>query len=370
MSNTLVTPLAIAERMLPHLKNNAIFSEKVFTDYSDEFVQGRGATVKVRIPATFTATDFDGDLANEYQDITETSLNIVMDSLIDTSVIIDTDELTTDLDKLEERVLVPAANSLMQKLDVDLWTAIYQGSYIAVGAAASTPADLSDFTLVRKNLNDQNALFIDRSLIVDNTAEATLLLLDTLVEVDKSGSTTALRQGSMGTVMGLNTFSSNNVGTHTKGTLDGGETATGSAASTTITIASGGNAGTITKGDILTVTGGLVHVATAAATMDGSGDGTVSVYPAIPAGGYSTDAVALTATHTANVGFQKDAIALVSRPLAPAIGGAQSSSLSFEGLNLRVTWGYDMDTKANKLSMDMIYGIKVLRNQHIVRLLG
>jgi len=370
MSNTLITPTLIAERMLPQLFNNALGSQMVYLDYSNDFVQGVGSTVTVRVPAEFTAIEFDGDLSGQYQNITESSISVAMNTIATTDVVITSQELTQDLDALEARVLIPAARSLMQKLDTDLFTEIYKGSYLTVGAAASTPDALSDFTGVRKELNEQNAPFSDRFLVVNADAEEKFLQLDTLVEADKSGATQALREGSIGRVMGLGTFSSNNIQSHVIGTLDAGALTTGTAGSKTLTIASGGNAGTVKKGDILTITGGISHVATALATMSSGGAGTVYVEPAVPAGNYAGAATALTANHVGNVGFQKEAIALVSRPLAPAMGGAQSASLSYNGLNLRVTWDYDMDTKSNVLSMDMIYGIRILRYNNVIRLLG
>lgn len=57
--------------------------------------------------------------------------------------------------------------------------------------------------------------------------------------------------------------------------------------------------------------------------------------------------------------FHPYAFAFVTRPLsAPA--GVESYTTSYNGIALRVTRGYDMKTKTEMLSMDVLYGYKLL----------
>lgn len=57
--------------------------------------------------------------------------------------------------------------------------------------------------------------------------------------------------------------------------------------------------------------------------------------------------------------FHPYAFAFVTRPLA-APAGVESYTTSYNGISLRVTRGYDMKTKTEMLSMDVLYGYKLL----------
>ena len=69
--------------------------------------------------------------------------------------------------------------------------------------------------------------------------------------------------------------------------------------------------------------------------------------------------------------FHKNAFALVSRPLEQPMGGASSYVTSIgNGINVRVVMGYNQDKKVNKISFDILYGVKTLYPELAARLLG
>ena len=59
--------------------------------------------------------------------------------------------------------------------------------------------------------------------------------------------------------------------------------------------------------------------------------------------------------------FHRDAFAFVSRPMALPIGGATGAVEDFEGIAIRVTADYEMTSKQNVMSFDVLYGVKTLR---------
>lgn len=64
--------------------------------------------------------------------------------------------------------------------------------------------------------------------------------------------------------------------------------------------------------------------------------------------------------------FHPYAFAFVTRPLtAPA--GVEAYTTNYNGISLRVTRGYDMKTKTEMLSMDVLYGYKLLDDTLAVR---
>lgn len=58
--------------------------------------------------------------------------------------------------------------------------------------------------------------------------------------------------------------------------------------------------------------------------------------------------------------FHKNAIALVTRQLELPQGAAKSAIVNYDGFGLRVVYGYDMNSKTDTISIDMLCGVKVL----------
>lgn len=61
--------------------------------------------------------------------------------------------------------------------------------------------------------------------------------------------------------------------------------------------------------------------------------------------------------------FHKNAFALVTRPLALPQGASNAAIVDYDGFGLRVVYGYDMNTKTDTVSIDMVCGVKTLDAQ-------
>lgn len=73
-----------------------------------------------------------------------------------------------------------------------------------------------------------------------------------------------------------------------------------------------------------------------------------------------------------NFGFAEEAVGFITRPLAqPQQGqGVVSDVVNYEGLNLRVTMGYDMDEQGHVVTIDMLAGFATLYEEFGVVMLG
>ena len=70
--------------------------------------------------------------------------------------------------------------------------------------------------------------------------------------------------------------------------------------------------------------------------------------------------VTVTAKYTPALAFHKNAFALVTRPLAQPMGAAKSAIVSYDGFGLRVVYDYDIQTKTDTVSIDMVCGVATL----------
>ena len=377
-TNTFITIKNIARQLLPRLIENLVFPNLVHKDYSNDFVTGQGATIQVKKPVILEAKDFveaDGVTA---QDVKEQSVEVTLDKLATVDVEFGAIQRATNVDDLNRLFLEPAAVALAQKINSD-GLGVYKDIIYTGGTAATTPSALSDLTTARKLLNVQKAPVAPRYALWDPEAEAKFLELDTFVEADKSGTTEALRNGSLGRIMGFENFMSQAVKTHKKGTLATAGTAgkkimlKGAAAGVTQVVLDTDDSaltGTLVKGDILTftpATGDAVKVLVTADATAADNEITVKFTPALT---MADDAVVtILANHTANLAFHPSAFAFVTRPLvAPA--GVESYVTSYNGITLRVVRGYDMKYKKEMLSMDVLYGYKTMYPELAVRFLG
>lgn len=370
MSNEFISVKEIARQVLPRLIENLVFPNLIHKDFSEEYATGKGATIQVKKPVILTAKEFNESEGTSSQDVKEESVDVTLDKLATVDVEFGAIQRATNVDDLNRLFLEPAAVALAEKINSD-GLFLYKDIPYVVGTAGTTPSKLADLASVRKMLNTNKVPVSGRVAVWDPEADANFTTIDAIVNAEKSGSTAALREGSIGRVFGLDNYMAQGVKQHATGITAAtsvkvnGKVTEGS---TTLSIDGTTLTGKLVKGDVITIKKNNYVVVEDTGEASANAISNIKVYPALPEIADDT-VVTLVAGHTANLAFNPMAFAFVTRPLvAPA--GVESYVTSYNGITLRVVRGYDMKYKKEMLSMDVLYGYKTMYPELATRVLG
>lgn len=371
MANNVLTMQNIAREALPLLVEKLVMPMTVNRDYSNDFV-GKGKTIQVERPAVFVADEFGGTI--NLQDINETSVPVTMNKIADVSFKVSSADLALEITQFKTKYLDAAAIAIAEKINRD-GLSLYEDIPYYYGVSGTTPDSLDDFAQAEKILNDNKVPMDERFAVWDTAAKAKFQVLDAIVNADKSGTTEALRKGAIGDVAGFNNLMSQAVRTHTAGTFTAVATpltnGTIAADATVLTLDGGAGTETLLKGDVLKIgTEQFVVTANAAAV---AGAISVNVYPAVEE--EITDGTAVVfpdktaGAHVANLAYHPKAFIFVTRPLDTP-PGVESYVTSYEGITLRVTMAYDINTKETTMSIDTLYDYVTAYPELATRVLG
>ena len=365
MSNTFITSSMVAREMLVALENSLIAANLVYRSVEGDFKKV-GDTVNVRVPATFVADQFNASISN--QNITESSVPVVVDTLADVSIEITSKERALSFSNFVTQVINPAAYALANEIDRNLLAAAVAGA--SLSASASSTAVLTDIGNVAKQLDKKNVLQQDRYFLMNPEHKYRYLALDNFSKVAYSGSEAALREADLGKVYGLQTFMAQNAPDTTAATAGTATSYTVAGTIGTKVVALGSLSAataTIKAGDGFVVDNHLYRF-----TEDGTGTSSAIAEIDIDRKLHKTITTSDTiyvVRDTNSVAFHKSGIALVVVPQEVPEGGVVGSyAVSPSGIAVRVVSGYDLTYKKEIMSIDVLYGIKVLDGNRICRL--
>ncbi|MDH4183350.1 MAG: hypothetical protein OEV92_03945 [Nitrospinota bacterium] len=394
MPNTILTPTAIARETLAQLINNCVFGNLVHRDLESNFAKAPriGESITIRKPVKFTVTD---GATLSSQDVTENSTSITIDQRKHVAFSFSSQELTMKIDEFSKRYIEPAAIQLANAIDSSI-----AGLYVAVpgfsGAAGTTPNTFAHLANLGKLMSKNGVPNKGRNLVLGPDAKWTLA--DAFKGFYQETITKEiLREATLGRFAGFDCFEDQNIKVHTKGVQSGTPLVNGATQTGSTLVTDGwtiSQTPIIKVGDVITIDGVYAvnpvsretqsHLAqftvTAAANSDGSGNATISIYPAITtSGAYQTvsgspaDNAAinvLAANHVANLAFTKEAFALAMVPLEVPKSAAWSSQESHDGFSIRFIRDYDVTNDKEIYRLDVFYGVKCIYPELAARLLG
>ena len=385
MANTLITPEIIAKEALMQLKNNTVMGSRVHREYKHEFAKV-GAVVSIRKPVKFVASD---GATRVNQDVSEDTIPFTINKRKHVSWEFSTQDLTLTIEEYSKRYIQPASIALGNIVDSDL-CALYKDVYNATGSAGTTPATFKAFAAAATELNRFAVPMDNRNLVFDPDAE--LNAADVLSGKNNEAMVdSSIRNLTVGRIGNMQSYMDQNIKTHTAGT-NSGDTAYlingADQEGSTLTIDTG--AGTYVVGDIITIVGvnsvnpvsreSTSNLMKFTVTANMAGGGTeVSISPAIvtsgahknvDAGPANDAAIAITATHQANLAFHRNAFGLVVLPLELPDGAAFKARQTDDNLSIRVVKDYDIENDVDIIRLDILYGVKSIYADLANRLLG
>lgn len=199
---------AIARTTLAALDRAIVLPATVFRNAEADFVGGVGNTVTVRTPASLTARVLaDRNQAITYDDVTETGVDVKLDTVIYHGARIEDEVAETDLENFMAQVGVRQVIAVAEQSEAvvaAIFNALSSGTDIEIGADI-----IDDIVDARKALNAANVPFSNRFLAVSPSVEALLLKSDKLIRYDGSGTDIALREATVGRLLGFDVITSN-----------------------------------------------------------------------------------------------------------------------------------------------------------------
>jgi hypothetical protein len=212
MANTLYTPAQAARSTLAALRYLTVLPRTVRQDFSAEFVAGRGQTVNVKLPIsagtarTYTPTNRTARDAIVFDELDQDTIPVTLDTQVYKAIRLPDDFATFTLQNLEQEVLKPQAESVVDGVTAPLLTemnAIASTAGIDALAADGSNA-LAVVIQARAILNARKVPLSNRWLALSPEAEAAFLTLEQLQKVNESGSDGVLREATIGRLMGFN----------------------------------------------------------------------------------------------------------------------------------------------------------------------
>ncbi len=358
----------IAAEALMHLEDGLVITRSVARDKTSDFMirpngYAVGDSVRIKTRPDYEARDFvaDGN-AIVIQNIRESKRNLTIEKWFDVSVKITAREKTLDLESFSDQVIRPAVYRLAEKCDVHVGTKILE-------AAGEYPSDdlfatAADMALARKAATLQQLELGSRLCLVNLDLEAKLLGASYFTTYNNRGPSgeTVFNSAQMGFAMGMSFMSSINFpdfthvhsgGTTTVDTTDPLDNTIGLLVLTVDAITGG-----FTAGDRIAIAGvrrPLKVAANAAALAT-----TISLTDPITeiiADGAAVTVVGSGQTITSAGGAIFDSQSLaVAMPMLDPASDKPSFVVSSNGYSIRVVQGYDMVTKTETLSLDLLIG--------------
>lgn len=215
MANTFLKPETIARTALALLQREIVLPRLVWRFGQSDFQGAKDDTITLRVPAVLTARDYEWRTRNAaivIDDLTETGVDVTLDTHPYSAVAVTDEQLTLDIVNFGTQVLQPQVRAVAERLENLIATTLGGAIVPAAAEIAHTIGTTDGYATAvkaRQVLNMQNVPMAGRVLLLGANLEADFLSSDHLTLVDQSGSDSALRDGTLGRILGFTVVTSN-----------------------------------------------------------------------------------------------------------------------------------------------------------------
>lgn len=360
----------IAAEALIGLKDALIIAPLCSSDKTAEFNNRPngyrvGDEIRIKTRPVYQTTEFTAGGSVTKQAIRESHRTMTIEKHLDISVEIGAKEKALDLESFSSQVIIPAVQTLAESCDQHVGTKILQGRglHTSTVSAPGLYATAADMANARKVSTIQQLDPSGRYNLVDLDLEAQLLGADYFIQSQHRGTEgpVAFNRGYLNTALGMDFFSSINfpaLGAHTVGS---GAGATNNGVGNLVgesTLIYDGGSGTFLAGDRIEVAGVRrpMIVKTDTTGVTGSIPLVDPIDELIPdSAAITTIGVAAKAQTYKGAIFDNSSLA-VAMPILDTPSDKPASVASSDGYSVRVVQGYDMTTKTELLSIDLLIG--------------
>lgn len=344
----------------------------------------------------------------QIEDITETSVPVVLNHQTHVGISFTSQDLKLSIDEFSKRLIAPAVATIANRIDF-YGLQLYQQVYNFVGVPGTVPQDLNVYLNAQAALNN-NATPMDgqRHVCITPQMESTIVyalkgLFQSSTQIKEQ-----YEKGMMGTASGFDWSMDQNVWTHTVGAIGTSNPLINTAGQTGASLITDGwtaNAAILNVGDIIQLANVYQvnpqsrqstnvlqpFVVTAPVVADGAGNATISVSPSIiTAGAYQTvtttpadnaiitvfgigtaSFAGLTGISTPQaLAFHPDAftLACADLPLPEGVDMAARAADPDIGISMRLVRAYDINTDKWPCRVDVLYGWAALRPELACRI--
>lgn len=218
MANTFIKPDKIAAAALGLLEREIVLPGLVWRDAGGDFRGAGGDTISIRVPARTQArtralrgtrpTTSEGAGIITMDELTETKVDVTLDTAVYSAVPVTDEELTLDIGDFGSQILGPQVRAVAEGVENAVAAEMTGATY-----AVNLTFDGTDpwKTLIDANtaLNKSNIPRDGRVVVCGPDVEAAILKSDHLARFDQSGSDSALRRAELGRLAGFPIYVSN-----------------------------------------------------------------------------------------------------------------------------------------------------------------
>jgi hypothetical protein len=212
VANTFIKATRVASAALGLLEREIVLPGLVWRDAGGDFAGAGGDTISIRVPARTTArtrtlrgargSSSEGTGIITMDDLTETKVDVTLDTDVYNAVPVTDEELTLDITDFGAQILAPQVRAVAEGIENALVDEMLGATY-ATTLTLDTTDPYKTAVDAGVALNKANVARTERFLVVGADMEGVFLKSDHLSKVDQAGDDSALRRAVIGRLAGF-----------------------------------------------------------------------------------------------------------------------------------------------------------------------